>query len=152
MDDGRTSTSRKAPALRKWIEAAVVVASSLAVVAWLDPGGIVSASIPTGGDMGAHVWGPAYLRDELLSAGSLRGWTQEWYAGMPAMHFYMVVPYLMIVVADVVLPYGVAFKLVAISGLVTMPAAAWLMCRLAGWARPLRMLAAGGSCCCSSST
>ncbi|WP_419841935.1 glycosyltransferase [Candidatus Poriferisodalis sp.] len=141
MDDGRTSTSRKAPALRKWIEAAVVVASSLAVVAWLDPGGIVSASIPTGGDMGAHVWGPAYLRDELLSAGSLRGWTQEWYAGMPAMHFYMVVPYLMIVVADVVLPYGVAFKLVAISGLVTMPAAAWLMCRLAGWARPLRMLA-----------
>ena len=118
----------------------MVVASCVAVVAWLDPGGIVSASTPTGGDMGAHVWGPAFLRDELLPAGSLRGWSPEWYAGMPAMHFYMVLPYLMIVAADLVLPFGVAFKLVAISGVVSMPAAAWLMGRLAGWAQPLRML------------
>ncbi len=118
----------------------MVVASCVAVVAWLDPGGIVSASTPTGGDMGAHVWGPAFLREELLPAGSLRGWSPEWYAGMPAMQFYMVLPYLMIVAADLVLPYGVAFKLVAISGVVSMPAAAWLMGRLAGWAQPLRML------------
>ena len=90
--------------------------------------------------MGAHVWGPAFLRHELLPSGSLRGWTMEWYAGMPAMHFYMVLPYLMIAAADLVLPFGVAFKLVAISGVVSMPAAAWLMGRLAGWARPLRML------------
>jgi hypothetical protein len=112
----------------------------VAVVVWLDPGGVVSTSTPTGGDMGAHVWGPAFLRDELLPAGSLRGWTPEWYAGMPAMQFYMVLPYLMIVAADLVLPFGVAFKLVAISGVVSMPAAAWLMGRLAGWAQPLRML------------
>ncbi|MDE0495796.1 MAG: glycosyltransferase [Acidimicrobiaceae bacterium] len=126
--------------LRAWVEAAVVVASCVAVVAWLDPGRILSVATPTGGDMGAHVWGPAFLRHELLPAGSLRGWTMEWYAGMPAMHFYMVLPYLMIVAANVVLPYGVAFKLVAISGIVSMPAAAWLMGRLAGWAQPLRML------------
>lgn len=118
----------------------MVVASCVAVVAWLDPGGIVSAATPTGGDMGAHVWGPAYLRHELLPAWSLRGWTPEWYAGMPAMQFYMVLPYLMIVAADLVLPFGVAFKLVAISGVVSMPAAAWLMCRLAGWPVLLRML------------
>ena len=118
----------------------MVVASCVAVVAWLDPGGLVSASTPTGGDMGAHVWGPAFLRDELLPAWSLRGWTPDWYAGMPAMQFYMVLPYLMIVAADLVLPFGVAFKLVAISGVASMPAAAWLMARLAGWAQPLRML------------
>ncbi len=118
----------------------MVVASCVAAVVWLEPGAVVSTSIPTGGDMGAHVWGPAFLRDELLPAGSLRGWSLEWYAGMPAMQFYMVLPYLMIVAADVVLPYGVAFKLVAISGVVSMPAAAWLMGRLAGWAQPLRML------------
>ncbi len=126
--------------LRAWVEAAVVVASCVAVVAWLDPGGLLSTSTPTGGDMGAHVWGPAYLRDELLPAWSLRGWTPEWYAGMPAMQFYMLLPYLMIVVADVVLPFGVAFKLVAISGVASMPAAAWFMARLAGWAQPLRMM------------
>ena len=136
MRRGRTGS-----VLETWLEAAVVAASCAAVVVWLDPGGIVSASTPTGGDMGAHVWGPAFLRDELLPSGSLRGWTPEWYAGMPAMQFYMVLPYLMIVAADVVLPFGVAFKLVAVSGVVSMPAAAWLMCRLAGWARLLRLLA-----------
>lgn len=128
-------------ALPTWIEAAVVMACCAAVVGWLDPVGMLSDNTPTGGDMGAHVWGPAYLRDVLLPAGSLRGWTPDWYAGMPAMQFYMVLPYLMIVAADVVLPYGVAFKLVAVSGVATMPAAAWLMCRLAGWPRLLRALA-----------
>ncbi len=134
--------SRARAVLPAWIEAAVVLASCTAVVVWLDPGGVLSVATPTGGDMGAHVWGPAFLRDELLPAGSLRGWTPEWYAGMPAMQFYMVLPYLMIVAADVVLPFGVAFKLIAISGVVSMPAAAWLMGLLAGWARPLRVLAA----------
>ncbi len=134
--------SRAEAVLLAWIEAAVVLASCTAVVVWLDPGGVLSVATPTGGDMGAHVWGPAFLRDELLPAGSLRGWTSEWYAGMPAMQFYMVLPYLMIVAADVVLPFGVAFKLIAISGVVSMPAAAWLMGLLAGWARPLRVLAA----------
>lgn len=133
--------SRKGAVLSAWVEAAVVVASCTAVVLWLDPGGIFSTATPTGGDMGAHVWGPAFLRDELLPSGSLRGWTPEWYAGMPAMHFYMVLPYLMIVAADVILPFGVAFKLVAISGIVSMPAAAWLMGLLMGWVRPLRALA-----------
>ncbi len=118
----------------------MVVASCVAVVAWLHPDQILSVATPTGGDMGAHVWGPAFLSHELLPSGSLRGWTMEWYAGMPAMHFYMVLPYLMIVAADLVLPFGVAFKLVAISGVASMPAAAWLMGRLAGWAQPLRML------------
>ena len=133
--------TRAGSVLRAWLEAAVVVASCVAVVAWLDPGGLVSTAAPTGGDMGAHVWGPAFLRDELLPSGSLRGWSPEWYAGMPAGHFYMVVPYLLVVVADAVLPsYNVAFKLVAISGVATMPAAAWLMGRLAGWPRLLRSL------------
>lgn len=132
--------SRPGAVLAAWVEAAVVVASCVAVFLWLDPDGIFSAATPTGGDMGAHVWGPSFLKHELLPSGSLRGWTHEWYAGMPAMQFYMVVPYLLIVAADIVLPSGVAFKLVAVSGVVTMPAAAWLMGRLAGWARPLRML------------
>ena len=37
-----------------------------------------------GGDMGAHVWGPAFLRDELLPRLRLTGWTPDWYSGFPA--------------------------------------------------------------------
>ena len=92
---------------------------------------IFDDTTPTGGDFGAHVWGPAYLRDHLLGAGWFNGWTMDWYGGMPAYRFYMVLPAFGILVADVVLPYGVAMKLVSVLGLLTLPAACWAFGRLA---------------------
>ncbi len=109
------------------IVAAAVVFTLLA----LQPALLVTDTLPAGGDMGAHVWGPAFLRDHLLSEGRLTGWTPDWYAGFPAYHFYMVLPSLFIVALDLVLPYGVAFKLVAVSGLLALPVAAWALGRLA---------------------
>jgi hypothetical protein len=104
-------------------------------------------STPTGGDMGAHVWGPAYLRDVLLPSGQLSGWSMDWYAGLPVYRFYMVVPALAIVALDVVLPYGVAFKLVAISGVVSLPACCWGFGRLARFRYPMPELFAFAALC-----
>ena len=92
---------------------------------------------PTGGDFGAHVWGPAYLRDHLLPDLRFNGWTMDWYAGMPAYRFYMVLPALAILVADIVLPYGVAMKLISVLGLITLPAACWAFGRLADFRYPM---------------
>ena len=86
---------------------------------------------PTGGDFGAHVWGPAYLRDHLLPSFRLNGWTMDWYGGMPAYRFYMVLPALAIVLVNVVLPYGAAMKLVSVLGLITLPVCCWAFGRLA---------------------
>ena len=55
---------------------------------------------PTGGDLGAHVWAPAYLRDVLIPEFRLTGWTHDWYAGFPAFAFYMVIPSLLVVMVD----------------------------------------------------
>ena len=63
--------------------------------AHLQPDLLLANTTPAGGDMGAHVWGPAYLRDHLLPHGRLTGWTPDWYAGFPAYQFYMVVPSLL---------------------------------------------------------
>ena len=105
----------------------------------LNPGAdlVLDRTTPTGGDMGAHVWGPAYLRDNLLPHWQLNGWSMDWYAGMPTYRFYMVVPALAIVALDVVFPYGVAFKLVVIAGLVTLPFCCWAFGRLARFRYPL---------------
>jgi hypothetical protein len=98
---------------------------------------IFDNNTPTGGDMGAHVWGPAYLRDHLLPHWQLSGWSMDWYSGLPVYRFYMVVPALAIVLLDVILPYGVAFKLVVISGLVTLPLCCWAFGRLARFRYPM---------------
>jgi hypothetical protein len=156
----------------------VVLAACIGFTLWhLQPELLLRDTTPAGGDMGAHVWGPAYLRDHLLPHGQVAGWTGAWYAGFPAYQFYMVLPSLLIVWLDVGLqgwaallplaaavacgvlaarhwhaprlrwlalaglvvavsaiglPYGVAFKLVSVSGMVTLPAAAYAFGRLAG--------------------
>ena len=98
---------------------------------------VFADTTPTGGDMGAHVWGPAFLRDHLLPNWQLTGWSMDWYAGMPAYRFYMVVPALAMVAFDTILPYGIAFKLVAVSGLVTLPFSCWAFGRLARFRYPI---------------
>lgn len=160
------------------ITAAVVAGCALFVFWQLQPELIFSNTTPTGGDMGAHVWGPAFLRDELLPRFRVTGWTPDWYSGFPAFQFYMVIPSLAIVILDVGLewflaipavgallagtwrllrqpntaryralivslavvtglliipiPYNVSFKLVAVSGAVLFPVAAWALGQLAG--------------------
>jgi hypothetical protein len=98
---------------------------------------IFDDTTPTGGDFGAHVWGPAYLRDHLLPSFRLNGWTMDWYAGMPAYRFYMVLPAVAIVLVNVVLPYGVAMKLVSVLGLITLPVCCWAFGRLANFRHPI---------------
>ena len=98
---------------------------------------VLDRTTPTGGDMGAHVWGPAFLRDYLLPNWQLNGWSMDWYAGMPTYRFYMVVPALGMVALDTLLPYGVAFKLVAVAGLVTLPFCCWAFGRLARFRYPM---------------
>ncbi len=102
----------------------------------LHPRLLLTNSTPAGGDMGAHVWGPAYLRDHLLPDFRLTGWTKDWYSGFPAYQYYMVVPALMIVALDLFLPYAIAFKLISVAGLVAMPLCAASMARNFGMRFP----------------
>ena len=114
------------------VTAAVVIGATVFVFLQLIPSLLFANTTPAGGDMGAHVWAPAYLRDHLLPDWRITGWTPDWYAGFPALHFYFPLPSLLIVALGTVIPYGVAFKLVTVSGVVAMPACAYAMARLAG--------------------
>ncbi len=128
-----------------WVSLFIVTACVLFTFMQLGPGNIFSNTTPNGGDMGAHVWGPAFLRDHLLPEGRLTGWTPDWYAGFPAYQFYMVLPSLAIALLSYVIPYGVAFKLVAISGLLTLPVCAWAFGRLTRLPFPIPPLLAVGA-------
>jgi hypothetical protein len=122
----------------------VVGGSTWAALAVVQPVLVLSNNTPTGGDMGAHVMGPAFLRDHLLPNWQLTGWSTYWYAGFPMYRFYMVVPALMIVILNIVLPYGIAFKIVAVSGIVTLPICCYAFGRLANFRYPVPQLFALG--------
>jgi hypothetical protein len=52
------------------LPAIILIASSLVIFVVMQPWLIFAANTPTGGDMGAHVLGPAFLRDTLLPEGT----------------------------------------------------------------------------------
>lgn len=181
MSDIAVSRPAKQMSIGAWVGLGAALACSLFVFMQMRPDLLLSNNTPAGGDMGAHVWGPAYMRDNLLSQGRLVGWTPDWYAGFPAYHFYMVVPALAVIAVNaglhpiigiplaivalivgwifsqryseykplvwsaaamaavllVSVPYGVAFKLVAVSGVVFFPLAAWMLGRMAGSPEPV---------------
>ena len=116
---------------------AVVLGATLIILSILHPNLVLQNNTPTGGDMGAHVWGPAYLRDVLLPHWRLTGWSMDWYSGLPAYRFYMVVPALAIVFLDIALPYGIAFKIIVVAGLVAFPFCVFFMGRIAKLAYPI---------------
>jgi len=103
----------------------VVIACCVFVFQQLNPGLLFRNTTANGGDMGAHVWFPAYLRDHLLPSWRVAGWSPDVFAGFPAGQFYFPIPALLVVLLDVVLPYNVAFKLVTALGPVALPAGAY---------------------------
>src|ERR1700722_8319042 len=97
----------------------------------LQPSQLFKNTTPAGGDMGAHVWLPQYVKTSLLPHLRITGWTPDWYDGFPALTFYFPGPVVGIAVLSYIIPYNIAFKLVTVLGLLTLPIAAWAFGRLA---------------------
>lgn len=140
-----TPSSRGQETTRRLVQAVppVVVVACCAFVLWqLRPDLLFENTTPNGGDMGAHVWFPAFMRDHLLTHWRLAGWTMDNYAGFPAGQYYFPLPALAIVALSWILPYNVAFKLVTVAGPVALPAAAYAFARGIRLPRPTAPLAA----------
>ena len=126
----------------RWVAILGITITSLLVLAVLQPQLLVVANTPSGGDMGAHVLGPAYLRDVLLPEGRVLGWSNSWFAGFPIFYFYFPLPSLVIVALDLLLPYGVAFKVVTVIGLLAMAPATYFFARSMRFSRTAATVAA----------
>jgi phosphomannomutase len=110
----------------------LVVAGCVAFVFWkMQPSQLFKNTTPNGGDLGAHVWLPAYVKRALLPHLKITGWTPDWYDGFPALTYYFPGPIVAIALLSYVIPYNIAFKLIVVLGLLTLPIAAWAFGRLA---------------------
>ena len=96
-----------------------------AFLVWrLHPSLLLANTLPAGGDLSLHDWGPNFLRQSVLP--HVSGWSWDWFDGFPAYRFYPVLPTAIIAGLSYVLPYGVAMKFGIIAGLVLLPVASWL--------------------------
>jgi len=136
----RLGRLRRKPSTTAIITGVVLALCCLYIFWQLRPDLLFRQTLPAGGDMGAHVWGPNYLRHHLLSHGRVTGWAPDWYGGFPFLTFYFPLPSLVIALASFLIPYDIAFKLVSVSGLIALPVAAYLFGRLSGMRFPSPVL------------
>ena len=123
------------PVLPNWLTPAIVAACCLFVIWQMEPAHLFASNTPTGADLGGQVWGPAQLKDAILPA--LSGWSPQWLGGLALYVLYMPVPALVVVLFNIVLPYGVALKLAVAAGALVLPVAAYGLGRLSRLPAPI---------------
>ncbi|HEY5096423.1 MAG TPA: 6-pyruvoyl-tetrahydropterin synthase-related protein, partial [Acidimicrobiales bacterium] len=119
-----------------WANLAVVAGVTLVALSQLHPSLLLANTTTAGGDTGAHVMLPAFLKSHLLTHGQITGWDPDWYDGFPLYTYYFPLPGLFTVLLNAVVSYDVAFKLVTVAGTLTLPVCAWAFGRLAGLRDP----------------
>ena len=74
-------------------------------------------TMPTGGDMGAHVVPIKFFVDNFITNFKLNGWSNDWFAGYPLYYFYFPLPAVITFVFNLFFTYSVAFKLMVIGSI-----------------------------------
>ena len=100
------------------------------IISSLGPEYLVTNTITTGGDTASHYYTLQYLRDVLLPAGQVSGWTPGNYAGFPILQFYFPLDFLFMTLLNGFMSLQVAFKLGSIAGTLLLPISAYWMLRL----------------------
>jgi hypothetical protein len=119
-----------------WANLIAVAGVTLVALSQLHPSLLIANTTTAGGDTGAHVMLPAFLKSNLLTHGQLTGWDPDWYDGYPLYTFYFPLPGLITVLFNTVLTYNAAFKFVTVLGTLTLPVCAWTFGRLSGLRNP----------------
>jgi hypothetical protein len=119
-----------------WANIAAVVGVTVVALSQLHPSLLLANTTTAGGDTGAHVILPAFMKSHFLAHGQLTGWDPDWYDGFPLYTFYFPLPGLVTVLFNTVVTYNVAFKLVTVLGTLLLPVCTWAFGRLAGLRDP----------------
>jgi hypothetical protein len=127
---------------RRVVEAGVFIGIAALLLVYFTPNLLLSRTTTTGGDTGAHIYAPWYLRTHLFKKGLISGWSPGWFAGFPMLHFYFPLIAAFQALLSFVIPYEVAFKLGTILGIFFMPVGAYLMLRLMRFDFPIPLVGA----------
>lgn len=100
------------------------------IFCYFRPEYLFSLTTTTGGDTGSHFAAAQYMRDVLLPQGRVSGWMMGNYAGFPLFQFYFPLPFVLMALLGGVIPLQIAFKLITVLGVVTLPLCCYAALRL----------------------
>src|SRR3972149_7827417 len=125
-----------------YVDSAILIAIFTFLLSYFQPSFFLIKNIPTGGDMASHYYPVKYLKEVLLPKGRIVGWMQGNYAGFPLFQIYFPCPFLLIVLLSYVLPMQIAFKVISILGIFSLPFCVYFTLKLMHYKFPMPILAA----------
>ena len=81
---------------------------------------ILLNTLPTGGDMGAHIVPTKFFVEELFYNFKISGWSNDWFAGYPAYYFYFPLPPSIVAILNLIVPFNISFKIMVLIALVIL--------------------------------
>lgn len=124
------------------IDSAVLVTLFVFLLSYFQPALLLSQNIPTGGDMASHYYPAQYLKEVLLPKGRIVGWLQGNYAGFPLFQVYFPCPFLLIALLSYIIPMQIAFKIVSVLGVFSLPLCVYFSLRLMRYTFPIPIFGA----------
>jgi TolA-binding protein len=124
------------------IDLLVLLVLFLLLGRYFEPKYILSDTTTAGGDTASHYYTARYLKETLLPAGKIIGWTYANYAGFPLFQFYFPLPFLAMALFSLVVPLSVAFKLATVLGIFLLPLCTYVSLRWMSYRFPVPILGA----------
>ncbi len=119
------------------------VAATVGILLYHFPwGDLLAPTTTAGGDMASLYYPTKVMAEDLLPSGRWSGWTMGNYAGFPIFHFYSTFPFALIALLGHLFSMQVAFKLVTLLGVTTLPVCAAYLMRSLGYGRAAAAMAA----------
>jgi len=106
------------------------------LLTYLRPGLILKDTITTGGDTASHFLTAYYLKSYLLPQWRIMGWFPGNYAGFPMFQFYFPLPFLLMSLFSLLIPLTVAFKIISLAGVFSLPLGAYAFLKQMGFKTP----------------
>ena len=121
--------------LGPWAAFAAVTLTCLGVLSLLSPEHMMTSTLVTNGDLGAHIYPIHEFVTRLLPSGSTSGWTHGWYSGIPLYTFYFPLPPVVVAALTPLLGFEVALKWMLALGPLLLPPATYVLLRAMGLSR-----------------
>jgi TolA-binding protein len=118
------------PDARLLFDLLVLLTIEAFILAQMNPDYLLTSTTTTGGDTASHFYTLEYLKQVLLPAGLVSGWTPGNYAGFPILQFYFPLNFLFMVFMSGLVSLQVAFKLGSLAGILLLPVTAYGFLRL----------------------
>jgi hypothetical protein len=115
---------------------AILVILAGFTLCFIPPSLLLTDTLTVGGDTVAHNYMVSHLKEQLFHHGRIISWANGWWCGFPLFQFYFCLPYVLMSALSFVIPFNIAFKLVSVLGILSLPACAYAAGRIMRLPRP----------------